>query len=431
MNLSLAKLLKELQAAESIIKQQTPVVALNVEKVSVSKSKGGKKKKKAQKVLAPGDAGGVKKLKEKCYHCKQPGHHKKQCPAYLAKLNKQGLGCPAHVLKGKADKLESRIEVCIFIGYPKGTKGGLFYCPKEKKEEVNDIPAPQGMEDNIEASVPENDVVIQQQNPTAHVVTSRSGRIIKKPLRFALLGESYDRIREEPNTEPLNYDEALQDTDADKWVVAMKSEIESMYSNQVWDLVELPTGVKPIGYDILLNGNNVSMLNLVKEWLSSRFDMKDLGQAAHILGIKLMRDRKRRILGLSQALYIDTILTRLSMQDSKKGFLPFRHGFFMSKNQSAKTTDDTEKMKVVPYASAVGSLMYAMLCTRLDICFVVGMSDSDSRKSTSGYIFTLGGGAISWRSIKQSCVADSTMEAEYVAASEAAKEVVWLENFLK
>ena len=57
-------------------------------------------------------------------------------------------------------------------------------------------------------------------------------------------------------------------------------------------------------------------------------------------------------------------------------------------------------------------------------------SDKDSRKSTSGHVFTLGSRAISWRSIKQSCIADSTMEAEYVAASKAAKEVVWLRNFL-
>ena len=57
--------------------------------------------------------------------------------------------------------------------------------------------------------------------------------------------------------------------------------------------------------------------------------------------------------------------------------------------------------------------------------------DRDSRKSTSGYVFTLGGGAIVWRSIKQSCVADSTMEAEYVAASEAAKEAIWLGYSLK
>ena len=57
-------------------------------------------------------------------------------------------------------------------------------------------------------------------------------------------------------------------------------------------------------------------------------------------------------------------------------------------------------------------------------------SDNDARKSTSGFVFTLGGGAISWRSVKQSCTADSNMEAEYVAASEAAKEAVWLRNFL-
>ena len=54
----------------------------------------------------------------------------------------------------------------------------------------------------------------------------------------------------------------------------------------------------------------------------------------------------------------------------------------------------------------------------------------DLRKSTSGYVFTLGGAAISWRSIKKSCIVDSTMEAEYVVASKAAKEVVWLMKFL-
>ena len=57
-------------------------------------------------------------------------------------------------------------------------------------------------------------------------------------------------------------------------------------------------------------------------------------------------------------------------------------------------------------------------------------SDSNSRKSTSGSVFTLGGEAVVWRSIKQSCIADSTIEAEYVAACEAAKEAVWLRQFL-
>ena len=125
-------------------------------------------------------------------------------------------------------------------------------------------------------------------------------------------------------------------------------------------------------------------------------------------------------------------------------------------------------MRGIPYASAVERFMYATLCTRLDICFVVGMlsryqsdpeeehwiavkhilkylrrtrdyilvyqdknlvpigyrdlhfqSDSESRKSTSGYVFTLEGGVISWKSVNQSSIVDSTMEAKYIAAKEA------------
>ena len=73
--------------------------------------------------------------------------------------------------------------------------------------------------------------------------------------------------------------------------------------------------------DILLIGNNVGVLSLVKVWLSSHFDMKDLGEASHVLGIKLLRDRKQRMLGLSQATYIDKILTRFSMQDMESLYL--------------------------------------------------------------------------------------------------------------
>ena len=163
--------------------------------------------------------------------------------------------------------------------------------------------------------------------------------------------------------------------------------------------------------------------------------------------------------------------------NSKKGFVPFGVGKPLSGNQ--RPNREIERMRGIPYTSAVGSLMYAMLCTRPDICFSVGMvsiyqsdprkeywiavkyilkylrrtrdymlvyqdeslvsirytysdfqSDLESRKSTSGYVFTFGGGAISWRSVKQFSIADSTMEAEYIAASEVAKEVVWLRNFL-
>ena len=77
------------------------------------------------------------------------------------------------------------------------------------------------------------------------------------------------------------------------------------------------------------------------------------------------------MLGLSQVTYIGTILTRFSMQDSKKGFLLFRHYITLSKDQCPKTPDEIERMKAVPYASAIGILMYAMLYTRPDICFLL------------------------------------------------------------
>ena len=69
--------------------------------------------------------------------------------------------------------------------------------------------------------------------------------------------------------------------------------------------------------DILLIGNDVRVMSLVKVWLSSQFDMKDLDEANFILGTKLWRDRKKKMLGLSQAGYIDKVLEQFSMQNSK------------------------------------------------------------------------------------------------------------------
>ena len=88
--------------------------------------------------------------------------------------------------------------------------------------------------------------------------------------------------------------------------------------------------------------------------------MKDLEEAQYILGIKILRDHN---LAISQATYIDKLLVKYVMQDSKKGLLPFRHGIPLSKYQCPKTLEAKEHMQSVPYASTVGSLMYAILCT--------------------------------------------------------------------
>ena len=79
------------------------------------------------------------------------------------------------------------------------------------------------------------------------------------------------------------------------------------------------------------------------------------------------------MLGLSQARYIDKVLVRFSMQNSKKGLLSFRHGVPLSDDQRPKTLEEENMMRQVPYVSIVGNLMYAILCTRPDIYYLVGM----------------------------------------------------------
>ena len=232
--------------------------------------------------------------------------------------------------------------------------------------------------------------------------------------------------------------------------------------------------------DILLMGNDIEFLESIKAYLNKCFSMKDLGEAAYILGIKIYRDRSRRLIGLSQSTYLDKILKKFNMDQSKKGFLPVLQGVQLSTAQCPTTAEDREKMSVIPYASAIGSIMYAMLCTRPDVNLAVSLvgryqsnpgmehwtavknilkylkrtkdmflvyggdeelvvkgyvdasfdTDLDDSKSQTGYVYILNGGAVSWCSCKQSVVAGSTCEAEYMAASEAAQEAVWMKEFI-
>ena len=122
--------------------------------------------------------------------------------------------------------------------------------------------------------------------------------------------------------------------------------------------------------DILLIGNDIPMLEAIKTSLRKSFSMKDLGEAAYILGIRIYRDRSKRLIGLSQDTYIDKILKWFNMQDSKKGFLPMSHGITLCKTQCPATPDEQERMREIPYASAIGSIMYAMLCTCPDVSYV-------------------------------------------------------------
>ncbi|CAM8987567.1 unnamed protein product [Rhodiola kirilowii] len=232
--------------------------------------------------------------------------------------------------------------------------------------------------------------------------------------------------------------------------------------------------------DMLIAGSSAQEVSKLKKKFSKRFAMKDLGEAKQILGMRIERDRKAGKLHLSQAEYIKKILERFSIQDAKPAKIPLGNQITLSIRDSPKDQEERDYMQKTSYASAIGSLMYAMVCTRPDIAHVVGVvsrfmgnpgkkhweavnwilrylkgtteyalcfegkkvelvgyvdadlasNDIDKRRSTTGYVFTLGGTAISWASKLQKIVSLSTAEAEYVAVTEASKEMVWLQNFL-
>ena len=81
--------------------------------------------------------------------------------------------------------------------------------------------------------------------------------------------------------------------------------------------------------------------------------MKDLGEAAYVLGIKIYRDRSRRLIGLSQSTYLDKVLKNFKMDQSRKGFLPVLQGVNLSQTQCPTTAEDREKMKDVPYCKGI------------------------------------------------------------------------------
>ena len=419
-------------------------------------------------------------------------------------------GCEAYVKKLASDKLAPKSEKLIFLGYPKETKGyyflnrsentiivarNAFFLEREflsrrksgRKIDLDEIEDPQVVSTS---DIPQG-VVDREPDESQGVVIAneeqtlrRSGRVSRQPDRYVgyLITTCGDLWLLE-SCEPTTYDGAITGNDSEKWLGAMRSEMDSMYENQVWDLVDLPEGsrtvdckwlykvkndmdgnpsiykarlvargftqiygvdfvetfspvasvrsirivlaiaayhdyeiwqmdvktaflngfleevvymTQPEGFldpsnpnkvcklkrsiyglkqasrswnfrfdqvikkfdflrseeepcvymkfsgskvvilvlyvdDILLIGNDIPMLVSVKTWLGKNFQMKDLGEAQYILGMKIYRDRSKKILGLNQEAYIDKVLDKFRMTESKKGLVPMSCGTILSK----------------------------------------------------------------------------------------------------
>ncbi|KAJ9543865.1 LOW QUALITY PROTEIN: hypothetical protein OSB04_023572 [Centaurea solstitialis] len=222
--------------------------------------------------------------------------------------------------------------------------------------------------------------------------------------------------------------------------------------------------------DMLIIGTSLVGILETKNYQSSNFKMKDLGEVDTILGIRVKRSESQ--FSLSQSHYIEKILTKFQHLNIKEFNTPFDSSVKLDKNSGRAVAQ-------LEYASAIGCMMYAMHCTRHDIAFAVSrlsqftsnpgtnhwkavgrvlgylkrtsdleltynthlgilegytdaswIDNSDDSKSTSGWIYTLAGGAISWASKKQTCIAHSTMEAELIALAVAGKEAEWIRDLL-
>ncbi|GJY75826.1 zinc finger, CCHC-type containing protein [Tanacetum coccineum] len=191
-------------------------------------------------------------------------------------------------------------------------------------------------------------------------------------------------------------------------LVSMKSIFESMdaifdenrFSSVPRPSLRVPNGTEDISGSVVLE-EATEVVDLTKELLSSKFSMKDMGDGDVILGIKIKHESNG--IAISQSHYIKKVISQLE------------------------------------YSRVIGCLMYVMTCTRPDIAFAVvfeeytdasWISNTKGNSSTSGWVFLLGGGAISWASKKQTCITGSTIESEFVALAAAGKEAEWLKNLI-
>ena len=230
--------------------------------------------------------------------------------------------------------------------------------------------------------------------------------------------------------------------------------------------------------DMTLVTITLAIMIMIKKKIRDIIEVVNQGEIHWLLGIEIRRSLSTRSIQLSQHSYIDAILSRYGFSDIKPLSIPFDPHTHLTKDQMPTTVEDIAYMRDKPYREALGALQYLSVATRPDITYAVsilarfshnpgithwnalkrvyaylkstrdlwltfggeqlmleGFSDADGmsqedRHAISGYVFMLNGGAVSWSSKRQGTISLSTTEAEYIALTHAAKEVIWFRNLL-
>ncbi|VFQ67784.1 unnamed protein product [Cuscuta campestris] len=414
----LPELLKMLQTAEENLTKGKGASVLMVQGGKGKPKKGikikartvEKPKSKSTSYSTQKPIGGV--AKGKCHYCGKAGHWRRNCKTYLATKKKEGTTISSEGLKQSRRLARGEIKLRV----------GNGACVVALEIGTYSLVLPSGLIKNVfyaNANMTNGLYVLDLDMPVYNISAKRNKpNGLNQTLWHCRLGHINEK------------------------------RISKLHRSGMLESFDLES------YDTCescLLGNDIPTLTTVKTWLSKSFSMKDLGDASYALGIRIYRDRSRKLLGTS-----------------------------LSKTQGAFTPEEVERMRNVPYASAIGSIMYAMVCTRPNVSFalsvtsryqsnpgeshwtamknilkyfrrtkdaflvygrkeelsIVGYTDArfqtdrDHFKSQAGYVFFLNGGAVTWKSYKQDTTADSTTEGEYMAAAEATKEGVWLNNFI-
>lgn len=235
--------------------------------------------------------------------------------------------------------------------------------------------------------------------------------------------------------------------------------------------------------DLLLFYDHEDDVNVIRKQLHQRFKMKDLGPVEHILGMRVIKGING--FSIDQEHYIDAVLEKFGLSDCNPVDTPMNSSLTLTKEDCPITPEEQREMSKNPYQEAIGCLMYISQCTRPDIAFAVsklsrfnanpgrkhwdavkhllrflkgskscklsysqtcsGMkypsitgyvdadhgSETTDRKSVTGYVFIAGYGAVSWNSKKQTTIAISSCEAEFVALSSICQEAKWWNGFVR
>jgi hypothetical protein len=231
--------------------------------------------------------------------------------------------------------------------------------------------------------------------------------------------------------------------------------------------------------DTTITGSSARLIEEFEQRIGKTFDITHLGPVSWLLGLGVTRDRAKGTLSISQETYINSIVRRFNLEDAKPASAPIDSNTRLVKTDCPESAEDKQGMKGIPYREVIGALNWVAVGSRPDVAFVVsqlaqflnnpgrvhweaakrvirylksteglkltygggerqgfeGFTDADGatqdhRHAISGYAILLDGGAVSWSSKKQELVTLSTMEAEYVGTTHAAKELIWFRNLI-